>query len=142
MRPTARGASSGQRPGRGARRLAWAACLAGALGASPARADQADPWWGPDKKLHYGLSAGIAAGAYGGAALLYSDRAPRLLWGGGIALAAGIGKEAYDLTGRGDPSWRDLTWDAAGVATGLGVALLIDLALRGLHLTPEPEPAR
>lgn len=105
-----------------------------------ALAQQADPWWGPDKQRHFTYSAAIAGVGYGGAALAYSDRAPRQLWGGAVAAGAGIGKEIYDLSGRGDPSWRDLTWDALGIATGLGVALLIDLALRGA--APATNPGR
>jgi uncharacterized protein YfiM (DUF2279 family) len=55
-------------------------------------------------------------------------------------MGAGIGKEVYDLSGRGQASWRDLTWDAVGVATGLGVALLLDLALRGVTPTTRTTP--
>lgn len=110
-------------------RLAVALLLLLSLAPRQGFSQEADPWWGPDKKLHFTYSAAIAGVGYGGAALIYSDRAPRLLWGGAVAMSAGIGKEVYDLSGRGDPSWRDLTWDALGVATGLGVALLIDLAI-------------
>jgi putative lipoprotein len=122
------------------RRLAGGAALAVLLLLRPASAQQADPWWGPDKRLHFTFSAAIAGATYGGAALTYPDRGTRLLWGGAVAAGAGIGKEVYDLSGRGDPSWRDLTWDALGVVTGLGIALLIDLALRGP--TPATTPAR
>jgi putative lipoprotein len=122
------------------RRSAWGAALAALLLARSSLAQQADPWWGPDKRLHFTFSAAIAGATYGGAALTYPDRSSRLLWGGAVAAGAGIGKEVYDLSGRGDPSWRDLTWDALGVAAGLGVALLIDLALRGP--TPATTPAR
>ncbi len=114
------------------RRAAGAALLAALLAARPAAADPADPWWGPDKKLHFAASATIAAGAYGGASLAYDTRLPRVLWGTGLALGAGLAKEGYDLTGRGDPSWRDLTWDVAGTATGVGLSLLVDLLVSHL----------
>lgn len=97
-------------------------------------AQQRDPWWGPDKQLHFTYSALITGISYGGLAMTYSDRPVRLLGGGAVAMSAGIGKEVYDLSGHGDPSWRDLTWDALGVATGLGISLLVDLTLT--HLFP------
>lgn len=96
-----------------------------------ARADERDPWLGRDKALHFSASAVIAGGAYGGSALFTDDRATRAALGVGVGLAAGIAKEVYDMTGRGDPSWRDLTWDAIGVTMGVGVSLLIDWAIRG-----------
>jgi putative lipoprotein len=102
---------------------------------SPARAQVAsdpDPWFGADKALHFGASAVIAAGGYGLTAIASDARGVRLLVGGGAALAAGVGKELYDLAGYGDPSWRDLTWDVIGTACGLAVAYGIDLALAGV----------
>ncbi|MCS6900333.1 MAG: hypothetical protein RMJ98_18105 [Myxococcales bacterium] len=104
--------------------------LAALLLVRPAVAQQVDSWWGADKLLHFSLSAALAGFAYGGVSLTHPDRSCRLLWGGTVAVGAGMGKEVYDLSGRGDPSWRDMTWNAIGVAAGLGVALLIDVALK------------
>jgi putative lipoprotein len=98
---------------------------------SRARAGDPDPWLGPDKALHFGASAVIAGGAYGVSATFARARYVRLLVGGGVALAAGAGKELYDLSGHGDPSWRDFTWDVLGTLVGLGVAWGIDLAIGG-----------
>jgi putative lipoprotein len=97
-----------------------------------ARADDADPWFGRDKALHFSASAVIASGGYGLSRLVFDDRRPCLLIGGGLAAAAGIGKELYDLSGHGDASFRDLTWDAIGTATGLLVAWLVDRSLQSL----------
>jgi len=119
MKLTARAAMAG---------LAWIAC---ALAPSSARASDADPWFGHDKVLHFGASAGIAATGYGAGTLAFDARYEALLLGAGLALAAGVGKEAYDAMGYGDPSWRDFAWDVAGTVTGLGAAWGIDLALRG-----------
>jgi putative lipoprotein len=52
--------------------------------------------------------------------------------GAGVSLGAGAGKEAWDATGHGDPSWGDFAWDVAGTATGLAVTWAIDLLLRGV----------
>lgn len=99
--------------------------------APPAWADD-DPWTGKDKTLHFAVSGGIAAGAYTGGALLFDARRDALIFGGAVALAAGIGKEIADLAGAGDPSWKDLTWDVMGTVTGLALAWSVDLLVRGV----------
>ncbi len=98
-------------------------------------ASDPDPWFGKDKLLHFGVSAGIAAGAYGVSSTFVEPRYGRLLIGGAVALAAGAGKELLDMTGFGDPSWRDFTWDVIGTAFGLGVAWSVDLLIGGVNDT-------
>lgn len=101
--------------------------------ARDARADDAsDPWFGQDKALHFGVSAGLAAGGYAAGAALFEARGHALLFGGGLALGAGVGKELVDLAGYGDPSWKDLAWDGIGTVVGLLVAWGLDAALRGI----------
>jgi len=103
------------------------ASLASAPLAPTARAaEPVDPWFGHDKALHFAATATIATGGYGGAALLTDDRTARVVAGASLAMAAGIGKELWDLAGHGDPSWKDLTWDAIGTTTGLLTARGID----------------
>jgi putative lipoprotein len=110
------------------RRTAGAALLVAlTLGpARPARAADPDPWLGRDKALHFGASAVIAGGGYAGAALLTPRTPVRLASGASLALAAGVGKEVYDRYSGGDASFRDLTWDVVGTATGLVVSWLVD----------------
>jgi putative lipoprotein len=103
--------------------------LAGALLPTSAWASDADPWFGRDKALHFGASALIANAGYGDAALATDDRRVRLGVGGGLALTAGVAKELWDLSGHGDASWRDLTWDVIGTATGLALSAAIDWSL-------------
>lgn len=91
-----------------------------------------DPWFGKDKALHFGVSAGIAAGAYGISSTFVTPRYGRLLIGGGVAIAAGAGKELLDMTGFGDPSWKDFTWDVIGTVVGLGLAWSVDLLIGGV----------
>jgi putative lipoprotein len=123
-------------PGRsGFARAASIAVLLVLLLLAPAAQAQAqgDDWWGRDKALHFSVSAVIATGGYGGAALVTEDRRWRLLTGGGLAIAAGAGKELADAAGFGDASWKDFTWDLIGAATGVGVAWLVD------HLFSAPQ---
>lgn len=114
------------------RRAALALVLAVTLAARPVRAADDDPWLGQDKALHFAVSAGIAAGGYAAGAALFERRDAALLFGGGLAAAAGIAKETADLAGLGDPSWKDLAWDGIGLVTGLAVAWGLDLLIRGV----------
>src|SRR5512134_305903 len=81
-----------------------------------ASADDPDEWWARDKALHFGVSAGLAAGGYAAATPIVDERWQRAAIGSGFALALGAGKELYDLSGHGDASWKDFAWDVAGTA--------------------------
>jgi putative lipoprotein len=95
-------------------------------GAASAQADP-DPWFAPDKALHFGFSAAISGLGYGGTALFTEDRAVRIVVGASLGLAAGITKELLDLAGFGQPSWKDLVWDVAGVAVGVVLSWVLDV---------------
>jgi len=64
------------------------------------------------------------------------ERWQRATVGAGFALTLGVSKELYDATGRGDASAKDLTWDVAGAAVGVALALLVDFVVSG-----SPAPA-
>jgi putative lipoprotein len=100
--------------------------LVSVLAPLPARAADPDPWFGRDKGLHFAVSGTIAAAGYAGAALVTENRTTRAAAGATLALGAGAAKELWDLSGHGDASWRDLTWDVVGTATGVLVAAAID----------------
>jgi putative lipoprotein len=104
--------------------VACALATAALLSAPLAHAE--DEWWGTDKALHFGVSAGIAGGAYAATSTLSDNRTLRCVGATAAALAAGAAKEAYDAAGYGDPSWRDFTWDALGVAVGVVLAYTVD----------------
>lgn len=93
---------------------------------SPTSRASEDPWFARDKALHFTASAVIASGGYGAGRIAFEDRTTAFAVGAGLALGAGIGKELADLAGAGHPSWRDLTWDFVGTATGLAFAWAID----------------
>jgi putative lipoprotein len=105
------------------KRAALSALVLVALLSRPARA--ADDWLGPDKALHFTAAAGLAAAGYAASAVVVKDEVVRLGSGGFLALAAGLAKEMRDRTSGGDPSLRDLAWDAIGAATGLVVSYVI-----------------
>jgi len=98
-----------------------------------------DPWFGPDKAKHFGVSAVLAAGGYSIGVVAFDDRLPSLLLGGGIALTAGVGKEVYDSMGYGHASARDLVWDVIGTGAGLAVAWVVDYAVRGNRAAGDPK---
>ncbi len=106
--------------------------------ASPARAE--DAWLGRDKALHFGVSAALAGGGYGLAAALEGSTGERLLAGAALSLTLGAGKEAFDALGGGDPSLRDLAWDALGTAGGLLLAWAFDQAWSAVA-APAPDAA-
>jgi putative lipoprotein len=118
--------------------------LAGALvlsvllaGAAPAAAREPDKWFARDKAEHYSVSLMLGADGYA-AMTAFSDRtAIRAAFGASFALSAGIAKELYDQSIGRQLSWRDLTWDALGTATGTIVAWL---ALRYLYTSPRRHP--
>jgi putative lipoprotein len=99
------------------------------FGSAQARAADPDPWLGPDKALHFGVSVGLAAGAYGVSSFVLDHPWQRAVAGASFSLTLGAGKELYDLSGHGDPSWKDFTWDVVGTAVGVGIALLVDAAV-------------
>lgn len=94
-----------------------------------AAAQDADPWFGTDKGLHFSASLGLAAGGYGLGAVIFDDAPARVLSGAAVGLGAGVAKELADLAGLGDPSWRDFAWDLVGTAVGVTLSWLIDRAI-------------
>jgi len=89
-----------------------------------------DPWLGRDKAKHFGLSVALQVGTWAASGALTGSPRARLLAGVAVGLGVGVGKELRDLhTGRGTPSWRDLTWDVAGVGTGLALSRALDRLL-------------
>jgi putative lipoprotein len=113
--------------------LAMVVLLTTSSAARAQQRDDDDPWFGHDKALHFTVSASLAMVAYAGASLKTDDRPTRVAAAITFALGAGLLKEAWDLTGHGDASWRDLTWDVVGTTTGVLVAYAIDWAVSRLR---------
>jgi len=104
-------------------------CVRAAHAAEPDR----DPWFGRDKALHFSFSAGLATSAYAVSAIATDDRRWRVFNGTTFALLCGVAKETSDALGAGDPSWRDLTWDVVGTATGVLVSYGADRLITWLR---------
>ena len=108
--------------------------LALALAATPGAFDlPGDRWDGGDKALHAGCSLAIAEIAFHGAGLLFpkiaKDKSARAFVALTVGLSAGVAKELLDAYSNDAFSGKDLTADAAGIAAGLGIGLLVE------HLT-------
>jgi putative lipoprotein len=100
--------------------------LAVALVLRPTPVSAADDWLGRDKALHFGATFALGGIGYAAGAALSPEPVVRLGVGATLAMGAGIAKEMHDRVSGGDPSLRDLTWDALGTATGLLTAWLLD----------------
>jgi uncharacterized protein YfiM (DUF2279 family) len=91
---------------------------------APRPASAQDDWFGPDKLLHFLGGFFVTSVGYTFAATaLDMEHEQARAFGVGAGVMAGIGKEVWDgLSGRGDPSGKDLFWDGIGI--GLGVVLV------------------
>lgn len=96
---------------------------------SKSRATELDPWFGADKWLHFGVSTGLSASGYGLSSLVLEPRWQRATTGAVFSLTLGATKELVDATGSGDASYKDMTYNLAGTALGVGLGLLLDLWL-------------
>lgn len=111
--------------------LALSMALAPSIaGAQQARAPDPDPWWGTDKALHLGVSAGLTGGGYALAAPFVDDVAGRAAIAASVGIGAGLIKEVADALGLGTPSWKDFLWDVIGTSVAVSVSVSIDLGVR------------
>ena len=113
--------------------LAVAVLAASAPAAAQQAAPDPDPWFARDKAWHFDACLGISALTYALATWKVTDsRGVGLAIAGGTTLVIGAAKEGADALGLGDPSWRDLAWDAIGAVAGLAIAWGVDLLLGGV----------
>ena len=87
----------------------------------------AEELFGPDKALHFGVSAGVSIGAYATSTLFLDEPWQRAVFASAVTLSLGAAKEGWDAMGHGTPSFADFAWDAAGTTVGVGIALTLDL---------------
>lgn len=108
----------------------WRVCFVLVLMWSGDALAESDPWFGPDKALHFGVSAGVSSLGYGLAALATDSMGWRIVAGLGAGVLLGAGKELLDLAGFGVPSWKDMAWDVIGSVVGVLVAVCVDWICR------------
>jgi putative lipoprotein len=116
-------------------RAPLAAVLAGSILLTSTRAPaqtapDPDPWWGPDKALHLGLSAAITGGGYGISTQITDEVGGRAALAAAAGIGAGLAKEVADALGLGTPSWKDFVWDLIGTGVSISVSITIDLGVR------------
>jgi uncharacterized protein YfiM (DUF2279 family) len=81
-----------------------------------------DAWLSADKLQHFFTSAFVQSISYGALRGVGAGHGAALTGASVTTAAVGVGKELYDAGHRGDPSARDLVWDAAGAGS---VSLLL-----------------
>lgn len=79
-----------------------------------------DHWFAPDKLKHFFLSFGTTGFVFAGANAAYRNEAPGWI-APSVAGFAGLGKEMADRRHGWGFSFRDLVWDAAGIAAALAI---------------------
>lgn len=75
----------------------------------------ADRWFAQDKAQHFFVAAFIQTASFGGFRTLGAGRNAALGGATAVTSAVSVGKELWDRTHHGDPSFKDLAWDAAGM---------------------------
>jgi uncharacterized protein YfiM (DUF2279 family) len=83
-----------------------------------------DRWLGEDKAQHFAMSFAATAFAYAGARFAL-DPEPARITAAAAAIAGGMGKEVHDARAGRFFSVRDMAWNLAGVAAGVGFTALI-----------------
>jgi uncharacterized protein YfiM (DUF2279 family) len=78
-----------------------------------------DSWFGIDKIKHFFISAFIESVTYSALQAAKVKRSPALSGAIGVTAAVGVAREIHDKRRPGNRfSYRDLTWDALGIAAG------------------------
>lgn len=82
-----------------------------------------DQWFAGDKLQHFFSSAFVQSMSYGTLRTVGASHDAAIIGATAASLTAGVGKEIRDERSRGEFSYRDLVWDAAGA--GAATVLLV-----------------
>lgn len=92
-----------------------------------ADAHPADSWLSADKLQHFFSSAFVQSVSYGVLRGAGASHRAALVGATLTTATVGVGKELYDARYHGDPSVKDLAWDAAGAGA---VTILLSRSAR------------
>lgn len=81
----------------------------------------ADKWFAPDKAKHFLMAAFIQSASFSALRATGLSRHGSLVGATVTTSLASVGKELYDRVAGGDPSWKDLAWDGAGLLAATAV---------------------
>ena len=76
-----------------------------------------DTWFGADKAKHFFTAAFVQTLSFGGFRSTGLSRNASLLGATAVSSAVSVGKEIRDRASGGEFSVKDVTWDAAGIAS-------------------------
>ena len=76
-----------------------------------------DPWFSSDKAKHFFTSAFVQSLTFSTLRATGLQSGASLVGASAVTTVVGVGKEIRDLRRAGDPSAKDLVWDAAGAAS-------------------------
>jgi putative lipoprotein len=74
-----------------------------------------DRWLSSDKARHFFMSAFVQSASFSAIRATGVSRNASLAGATAVSAGVGIGKELYDRKVGGDPSWKDLGADGAGI---------------------------
>jgi putative lipoprotein len=74
-----------------------------------------DRWLSADKARHFFMSAFVQSASFSAIRATGVSRNGSLAGATAVSAGIGVGKELYDRRFGGDPSWRDLGADGAGI---------------------------
>ena len=74
-----------------------------------------DRWFAADKAKHFFMAAFVQSVSFSAIRAAGVSRGGSLAGASAATAAVSIGKELYDRRSGGTASWKDLTWDAAGL---------------------------
>lgn len=96
------------------------------FGAPPERAPDGDRWFAPDKAKHFAVSALVQGVSHGIVRGTGNDYRTASSVAAVSTLSVGIGKELWDRSRGRYFSWKDITADVAGGASGAVIARQFD----------------
>jgi uncharacterized protein YfiM (DUF2279 family) len=85
------------------------------FGAMQAPVKRDDGWFSGDKAKHFFTSAFLESFTFSAIRATHVSKETALISASAVTAGVGIGKELYDRKFGGDPSFKDLTADGAGI---------------------------